>query len=463
MIRLFRVSIPTSVLLLILAEVLLAFICFLIPVWIAQPQEPEIYLMYEGGFVKVSIAVGTLIFALYFHDLYENFRVRSRSFLFAQFCTAIGIVMLVQALLAYLNQDLNLSGWLALAGSALALLVLPGFRVVYSRAVVRILGQQRLLFLGENDLILEVGRQITKHPEKGYLGVGYLSDVEDVDLGPGVGPKLGGPADVDGVAKQLKPSSIVVGLKERRGKLPVYQLMDLRLAGFHVQDVSALHESLTGRISIRTLRPSQLVFSDELGPKPNQILVKEVTSFVIAMVALVVLGPIMLIVAALVRLTSLGPALYSQKRVGYNGKVFQVYKFRSMYQDAEARTGAVWAKKDDPRVTPLGKWLRLLRLDELPQVFNVLKGEMSIVGPRPERPEFVKTLSEQIPFYSQRHFVKPGITGWAQINHKYGDTIEDTITKLEFDLFYIKHMSPSLDMYIIFHTVKVMALSRGAQ
>ena len=463
MIRLFRVSIPTSVLLLILAEILLAFVCFLIPVWIAEPQAPEIFLMYEGGILKVSIAVGTLVLGIYFHDLYENFRVTSRSFLFAQFCTAVGIVMLVQALLAYLNQDLNLSGWLALAGSALALGILPCFRIFYSRAVVRIVGQQRLLFVGENELVEEVGRQIGKHPEKGYAGVGYLSDSADLALAPGVGPYLGRPADVETVAKNLKPSAIVVGLKERRGQLPVYPLMDLRLLGYYVQEVSALHEALTGRISIRTLRPSQLVFSDELGPKPNQIFVKEVTSFIIALCALVVLGPVMLVVAALVRMTSPGPALYKQKRVGFNGKVFQVYKFRSMYQDAEARTGAVWAKKDDPRVTPLGKWLRKLRLDELPQVFNVLKGEMSIVGPRPERPEFVNTLSEQIPFYSQRHFVKPGITGWAQINHKYGDTIEDTISKLEFDLYYIKHMSPSLDVYIIFHTVKVMVLSRGAQ
>lgn len=463
MIRLFRVSIPTSVLLLVAAEIALAFVCFLIPIWIAAPQEPEIYLMYEGGFLKVSIAVATLVLGIYFHDLYGNFRVTSRSFLFAQFCTAIGVVMLAQALLAYTPLDLNLSGWVALAGSALTLALLPAFRIVYSRAAIRILGQQRLVFVGENDLIKEVGRQISEHPEKGFVGAGYLSESEDPCLGSGVGERLGRPADIEAVAKRLKPSAIVVGLKERRGQLPVYPLMDLRLLGFYVQEVSALHESLTGRISVRTLRPSQLVFSDELGPKPNQILVKEITSFLIALLALVVLGPVMLVVAVLVRLTSPGPALYSQKRVGFNGKVFRVFKFRSMYQDAEARTGAVWATKDDPRITPLGKWLRKLRLDELPQVFNVLRGEMSIVGPRPERPEFVKTLSEQIPFYSQRHFVKPGITGWAQINYKYGDTIEDTISKLEYDLYYIKHMGPSLDFYIIFHTVKVMLLSRGAQ
>jgi lipopolysaccharide/colanic/teichoic acid biosynthesis glycosyltransferase len=165
----------------------------------------------------------------------------------------------------------------------------------------------------------------------------------------------------------------------------------------------------------------------------------------------------------LVKLTSPGPVLIRQKRVGINGKTFTVYKFRSMYQDAEARTGAVWAKRNDPRITPLGHWLRKLRLDELPQLFNVVKGDMSIVGPRPERPEFVNILSEQIPYYRQRHCVMPGITGWAQINYKYGDTIEDTMMKLEYDLYYIKHISPSLDFLIMFHTAKTMLLFRGAQ
>ena len=165
----------------------------------------------------------------------------------------------------------------------------------------------------------------------------------------------------------------------------------------------------------------------------------------------------------MIKLTSRGSILYRQKRVGLNGAVFTVYKFRSMYSDAEARTGAVWAKKDDPRITPLGKWLRLLRLDELPQFWNVVTGDMAIVGPRPERPEFVESLSQQIPYYRQRLAVKPGITGWAQINHKYGDTELDAMIKLEYDLYYIKHVAPTLDAYIIFHTIKVMLLSRGAQ
>jgi lipopolysaccharide/colanic/teichoic acid biosynthesis glycosyltransferase len=171
----------------------------------------------------------------------------------------------------------------------------------------------------------------------------------------------------------------------------------------------------------------------------------------------------MLVVFLVVKLSSPGPAVYSQKRVGKNGSTFSLYKFRSMYVDAEARSGPVWASKNDPRITPVGHWLRMLRLDELPQFFNVVRGEMAVVGPRPERPEFCSLLEKEIPFYHHRHLVKPGITGWAQINHKYTETVEDSTTKLEYDLYYVKHLAPALDAYIIFHTLKVMLLFRGAQ
>jgi exopolysaccharide biosynthesis polyprenyl glycosylphosphotransferase len=216
-------------------------------------------------------------------------------------------------------------------------------------------------------------------------------------------------------------------------------------------------------VSTRELRPSQLIFSAELGPQPRSLAFQAIYSRLIGIVGFLLVLPIMLLVAIAVRLTSSGPVLFRQKRVGLNGDAFILYKFRSMRMDAEAKTGAVWATRDDPRVTPIGKWLRRLRLDELPQLLNVVRGEMSIVGPRPERPEFVRTLSEQIPFYRQRHCVRPGITGWAQINYKYGETLEDTIVKLEYDLYYIKNLSPSLDAYILFHTLKVMLFSQSGQ
>ncbi|PWT99754.1 MAG: hypothetical protein C5B51_26395, partial [Terriglobia bacterium] len=218
-----------------------------------------------------------------------------------------------------------------------------------------------------------------------------------------------------------------------------------------------------GRVCIKEIRPSQLIYSGELGPRPQDVAFQRIINSLVAAIGILVGLPFMALTAVAVRLSSPGPILYRQTRVGLNGEPFTLYKFRSMRADAEAGTGAVWASKDDPRVTPIGKIIRRIRFDELPQLFNVLKGEMAIVGPRPERPEFVKALSDQIPYYRQRHCVRPGITGWAQVNHKYGDTLEDTITKLEYDLYYIKNMSLSLDTYIIFHTLKTMLLTRGAQ
>src|SRR5262249_20138668 len=269
--------------------------------------------------------------------------------------------------------------------------------------------------------------------------------------------------DLRKIANEAKPTRIVVGMTERRDRMPVPDLLELRFGGFAIEEAGATYESVCGRICTKELRPSQLIFSGELGPRAGSLAIQGILNYSFALAGLLVTLPVTILVAVAVKLTSPGPVLYRQTRVGKDGRNFTVYKFRSMRSDAEASTGAVWASKDDPRITPLGRWLRRLRLDELPQFLNVLRGEMSLVGPRPERPEFVKTLSEQIPYYRQRPCVRPGITGWAQINFKYGGTFEDTVSKLEYDLYYIKYISPSLDLYIIFHTLKTMLLTRGSQ
>jgi exopolysaccharide biosynthesis polyprenyl glycosylphosphotransferase len=265
------------------------------------------------------------------------------------------------------------------------------------------------------------------------------------------------------VVGQAPPDRVIVGMRERRDRMPINELLELRFSGIYTQDIASLYEITFGRVCTREIRPAQLLFSGELGPSRYSVQFQALYSTALAFVGLIAALPVMAIVAVLVKLSSPGPILLRQQRVGLRNRSFTVYKFRSMYRDAEARTGAVWAKRNDPRITPIGRWLRRLRLDELPQLFNVLRREMAIVGPRPERPEFVKTLSEKIPYYRQRHYVMPGITGWAQINYKYGDTVEDTIIKLEYDLYYVKHISFSLDLYIMFHTAKTMLLFRGAQ
>jgi len=311
-------------------------------------------------------------------------------------------------------------------------------------------------------LLREVANGIRSQPQFGVEPVGYLEEAPLEGSPAELGPYLGTPNQVGQAVRERRVDLVITGLAERRGKLPVQDLLDLRLSGVMVEEAGTMCERLFGRISVSSLRPSDLIYSSLLGPNRTNLMLRDLYSLVIAAASLVVVAPIMAVVALLVKLTSPGPAIYRQRRVGANGSEFWLYKFRSMVAEAE-KAGAQWAAKDDPRVTPLGKWLRRLRLDELPQLFNVVRGDMAIVGPRPERPEFVKSLSEAIPFYRQRHCVKPGITGWAQINHNYSDSVEDTVTKIEYDLYYIKHVSPALDAYIMFQTAKVMLLQRGSR
>jgi sugar transferase (PEP-CTERM system associated) len=417
MIRLFKVSIPSSVIALILSEAILVFSCYILAAYLLLDVAVDVFLFDDGGLWRIMLVVAVIMLGLYFHDLYENYRIRSRLLLIQQFCLVVG----------------------------------------------RGIGAQRLLFLGASPASREIIAHLVERPELGLAPVGFVeNDAEAPEQLSGT-PRLGAITELTEIVELQKPDRIVVGMTERRQRLPVERLLELRFSGIHIEEVATSYEAVFGRVSTRDLRPSQLIFSTELGPRPGSVTLQSLYSYAIALVAVIITLPIMLIVALIVKFTSSGPVLFRQIRTGYNGAPFQVFKFRSMRQDAELKTGAVWATKDDPRITHVGKWLRKLRLDELPQLFNVLRGEMSIVGPRPERPEFVAVLQEKIAYYRQRHCVKPGITGWAQINHKYGDTIEDTIMKLEYDLYYIKNLSLSLDLYIVFHTVKTMLLGRGAQ
>ena len=463
MIRLFRVFVPSSVIALLLSEVILIYTCYVVATFIVLHEDPQVFLFYDSGWERIAIVVTCIIVGIYFHDLYEQFRIKSRIQLFQQMGVVVGIAFLVQALLGYLRlSDLSLPTWLMIIGSSMVLILLPSWRIFYSNMVFKAMGLERVLFLGTSTVVQEIGAHLAEHPETGLTVLGYVDNVE-----PGLelagGKTLGPISDLRQIVDGMKPDRIVVGMSERRERLPVNQLLDLRLSGIPIEDAMTTYEATFGRISTRELRPSQLIFSTELGPNPGRVMLQSFYSTAIAVVATVITAPVMLLVAGLVKLSSPGPALFRQQRVGKNDVVFTLYKFRSMYRDAEAVSGAVWAKQDDPRITPVGRVLRGLRLDELPQLFNVLKGEMSIVGPRPERPEFVTELAREIPYYRQRHCVKPGITGWAQINYKYGDKLEDTVIKLEYDLYYIKNLALTLDTFIMFHTLKVMLFSETAQ
>lgn len=423
----------------------------------------ESYMFLENGWVRVGLVTGSILLGLHFVDLYNQIRIRSHGRLLQDLCQVMGVTLIAQGLISYGAPDLRLGRGIMLVGCAICFVVLFSWRSIYSAYFVEVVGRDRILFIGFNPVIQEMAEHIQEAEYLGLTIAGFLHDEEEIGSELPGGKVLGRVADLHRVIEETKPNRIVLGLTERRNRMPVQELLDLRFAGYNIQEAGTTYEAVCGRICTKELRPSQLIFSGEFAPRPGSVSLQTGMNLTVSFIGAILTLPLMLLVAIAVRLTSQGPILYRQTRVGLNGRLFQVMKFRSMRVDAEKETGAVWASKNDTRVTPIGSFLRRTRLDELPQFFNVLRGDMSLVGPRPERPEFVQTLSEIIPYYRQRLSVKPGITGWAQINHRYGDTIEDTVIKLEYDLYYIKNISLSLDLYIIFQTLKTVILSRGGQ
>jgi len=252
-------------------------------------------------------------------------------------------------------------------------------------------------------------------------------------------------------------------MEDRRGTLPVEELLYLRLGGVKIEEATSWLEKISGRIEVEHLYPSWLIFADGFRFSVGFLLARRLFSTLMAGVGLLLALPLLPLIILAIKLDSRGPVLYRQARVGRGGHPFFCFKFRTMCQDAEADTGATWATDDDPRITRVGKFLRASRLDEIPQLWCVLKGDMAFVGPRPERPEFVAWLSREIPYYGVRHVVRPGITGWAQVRYKYGNTLEDAREKLQYDLFYIKNASIGLDFLILFQTIKIVILGRGAR
>ena len=269
------------------------------------------------------------------------------------------------------------------------------------------------------------------------------------------------PTTLSQFVEELNVDTVAVALEDRRSSLPTEELLACRIAGVHVVEQESLYELITGKIAVQALRPSYLIFGEGFERHALSRLAKRALDVAAALLILLVAWPFMIATAIAVALDSRGPVIFAQERVGKDGRKFTLMKFRSMRADAEKLTGPVWAVADDPRITKVGRFIRKTRLDELPQLFNVLGGSMSLVGPRPEREVFVEELAARIPYYHQRHIVKPGLTGWAQINYRYGSTFEDSVQKLQYDIFYIKNQSLLFDLSILFNTIKTVILRKG--
>jgi len=332
-------------------------------------------------------------------------------------------------------------------------------RVYFGRRAQR----NYVLIMGTGKLSRALAAEILRRPYLGLRIAGFLDDNAALQGVSIVNPKvIGFNKDLARVVSEKKIQKVVVELEDRRGRLPFDELLALKTHGTDIEEATSFYERLTGKIPLENLKPSWMIFNDGFKVSIGTLLQKQFISFLVSAPLLMVCLPLLPILALLIKLDSKGPVFYRQERIGQDRKTFTLWKFRSMYQDAERFTGPVWSASEDDRVTRIGKFMRRTRLDELPQLYNIVKGDMSLVGPRPERPHFVKQLSDIIPFYNLRHAVKPGVTGWAQINYHYGNSVEDAMEKLQYDLFYVKNLSWLLDLVIILNTAKTMLVTKGS-
>jgi sugar transferase (PEP-CTERM system associated) len=412
------------------------------------------------------VVVAVVQLSLYYTEVYDLRALRSRTDLFLRLGRSTLLAAFLLPFVYYLLPPARLAPRLLVPIVPLALAGIVLWHSLVYWVADREALTDNVLILGSGHTARQVAFELLRRAPLGYRVLGFLGEHADE-----VGRIQTTTASVVGTTDQLlrtvserRANLIVVALDDRRGRLPVDDLLRCRVAGIRVEDAPTFYERLTGKLLVSDLRPSWLVFSPGFH-KPRLVLAsRRVIEFAAAALLLLALSPLLALLALLIRLDSAGPAVFRQPRVGLGGAVFDLLKLRTMRVDAEAGTGPTWAAPDhDRRVTRLGRVLRALRLDELPQLVNVLRGEMSFVGPRPERPHFVEQLRKVIPYYDQRHNVPPGITGWAQVKFGYGSTIEDAERKLQFDLYYIKNMSPFLDLAIVLDTLKVMLLARGAR
>jgi len=461
--RAFRLNRRT--ILLIIAEAVLVYGAIIGAVYLRVGTEgAQFELIDKNGYWKAAVAGFFCLAAFYLFDLYDFVVMNDRRELVLRLIQALGLAWIALAFSFYTFPGLMLGRGISLIALPLALALMVSWRV----SIHWFLGHpdfgERILIVGSGNLAVEVAREVLNRPDAGYRIVGFVGNDAEL-LGKSlINPRvIGLTEELDHIVKRENIDRIVVAMGERRGQLPTNKLLQLSLTGeVNIEEGASFYERITGRVSLNMLRPSWLIFTGRGRQKKLAGVARSAVHWFVALVGAILSLPIVIVTAILIKLESRGPIFYKQERVGKNGHTFVLAKFRSMRVDAE-QDGPVWASKGDSRTTRVGRVIRKIRVDEIPQFWNILKGEMSFVGPRPERPHFVAQLAEEIPFYEQRHLIAPGLTGWAQIKYPYGASIEDARQKLQYDLFYIKNHSLVLDAYIMFDTIKIILFGRGAQ
>jgi sugar transferase (PEP-CTERM system associated) len=423
-------------------------------------------LLSETYLPKVLLVSLVLQTCLYYNDLYEFKDGVSFKDLGLRLLQALGEASILLALIFLLFPGAGMADGVLGVSAVILLGVVISWRYIYMVALDRGIFNQCIIIMGSGNLAQNIVKEIQDKKDCGYSISMIMYEEGDqnvwVDFKT-LAPIMVASKGLNEKARASGVKKVIVALGEKRGRMPIRELLQCRLDGLEIIDGNTFIEMLTGKLIVRNLNPGWLIFSDGFQKSLVQEILKGAADIFFALVLLVVLLPLMAVVAVMIKLDSNGPILFSQQRAGKGRHLYQLYKFRSMVQDAEKATGPVWAGEGDTRITRVGRIIRRLRIDEIPQIWNVLKGDMSFVGPRPEREVFIKELVKQIPFYDARLTVKPGITGWAQINYSYGASVEDAVEKLNYDLFYIKNMSFMMDIVIILRTIKIVMFGTGAR
>ena len=458
MVRIFNSYVPARALVLLFGEIAAVCVSFALAIVICFGAESRVIYTDQQTILKILVVAVLAFLCSHYLELHDLRRLTTNGDMYPRILMLVGILSFLLAAVSYVFPEFSVGRYVFLTGLLILAAIWVFWRWAYTRLISLRMLRERVYLLGNGDRAIRIREAIESRAELGMDLVGWGGESNTGQLNSTLlASKL------TDLASRGAVDRIIVALADRRCVLPVNALLDLRLRGVRIDDGTSLLEKVTGKIDVDELYPSWMIFGEGFRLTQRHSLLRRIISTLLALTLSILTLPLIPVIMLLIKLTSRGPVLYRQKRVGLRGHVFDCYKFRSMRQDAEADSGATWASDEDPRITPVGRFLRRSRLDEIPQIWNVLRGDMAFVGPRPERPEFVMKLTEQIPYYNVRHSARPGITGWAQIKYGYGSSVEESKEKLSFDLYYIRNVSVMLDLLIVFYTIRAVVIGRGVR
>ncbi len=451
---------------LMLSDAAIAYLSVILALILRLDFQGAYYQLEEKfGWLKAGLVALICTLVMYLYDLYEYTVIKNRLELFLRLIQAIGIAWILLAIIFYFLPEMMIGRGTSLYSALITLSLVLTWRLLIHSVIGHPDIGERVAIVGTNKAAIDTAKAILNRPDAGYRLVGLIKENKnEKNLDHLAIPILGSTEELNSIVQREKIDRLVIAVLERRGNFPTETLLKLSLAGdVLIEECTSFYERITGQVNLDMLRPSWLIFNGRGKQSRLDQIIRDLVHRTLALIGLIVSLPIALITALLIKLESEGEIFYKQERVGKNGRIFKLIKFRSMHVNAESNGEPVWAQPNDARITRVGRIIRKVRIDEIPQFWNILKGEMSFVGPRPERPQFVTQLAKQIPFYEHRHLTQPGLTGWAQIKYPYGASVEDAKQKLQYDLYYIKNQSLALDLIIVFETIKTVIFGRGAR